>query len=74
TILHVNAPSIVGIANFTQYWSIRQDPSGSSQQDKRFQENHFAAWAAVGMPLGAFNYQIVATEGLESFVTGSLIV
>jgi endo-1,4-beta-xylanase len=31
--------------------------------------NHFNAWAGLGMSLGSFDYQIVATEGY--FSTGS---
>ncbi|KAJ7633596.1 concanavalin A-like lectin/glucanase domain-containing protein [Mycena polygramma] len=54
-----NEPSIQGIANFTQYWSVRQSPRGSGYLTPL---NHFDAWTALGMPLGTFDYQILAVE------------
>ncbi|KAJ7761620.1 endo-1,4-B-xylanase B [Mycena maculata] len=65
----VDAPSIVGVANFTQYWSIRQDIRNYAVVTTG---NHFAGWAAAGMQLGAFGYQIVATEGPNSSNNGSV--
>ncbi|KAJ7466267.1 putative endo-1,4-beta-xylanase B precursor [Mycena galericulata] len=57
----VNASSILGAStNFSQYWSIRQSARINGFVTVA---NHFNAWAAVGMPLGKFGYQIIATEG-----------
>ncbi|KAJ7691447.1 concanavalin A-like lectin/glucanase domain-containing protein [Mycena rosella] len=56
----VNATSIMGTATFSQYWSIRQSTRSTGFVTIA---NHFNAWAAVRMPLGALGYQIVATEG-----------
>ncbi|KAJ7622344.1 concanavalin A-like lectin/glucanase domain-containing protein [Roridomyces roridus] len=57
----VDGVSPVGTSNFTQYWSIRQSPVNAGIPTVTTQ-NHFTAWAAAGMPLGTFGYQIVATE------------
>jgi len=61
----VNHPSILGIADFTQYWSVRQSPRGNGTGVVSTQ-NHIAAWAALGMPLGDFGYQIFAVETDDS--------
>lgn len=66
TAPRVNAGSIIGNADFTQYWSIRTTPRVGGTITTA---NHFNAWANLGMNLGTFDasqycYQILSTEGL----------
>ncbi|KAF8163925.1 concanavalin A-like lectin/glucanase domain-containing protein [Mycena galopus ATCC 62051] len=58
----VDEPSILGLATFSQYWSVRQSPRNSGILTT---ENHFDAWVALGMPLGDLNYQILAVESVS---------
>ncbi|KAG6828749.1 hypothetical protein H0H93_014756, partial [Arthromyces matolae] len=66
-----NAPSIQGTATFGQYWSIRTSHRTSGTVTTA---NHFNAWKALGLSMGTFNYQILATEGYESTGTSSVTV
>ncbi len=59
--LQVNQPSIVGTATFQQYL----DAWGGSSMGSNHTVTtgtHFSHWQGLGMPLGAFNYMILATE------------
>jgi endo-1,4-beta-xylanase len=57
----VNQPSIVGTATFEQYldaWG----GSSIGQNHTVTTGTHFTHWESLGMPLGSFNYMILATE------------
>lgn len=49
TRTQVNKPSIIGNANFQQYFSIRQTPRQCGHISVT---EHFKQWASLGMPLG----------------------
>lgn len=59
----VNEPSIVGTSTFNQYVSVRASKRSSGTVTL---ENHFRAWAELGMALGTLNYQVFAVEGWGS--------
>jgi len=62
--LQVNQPSIIGTATFEQYL----DNWGGSTFGANHTVTtgtHFAHWQSLGMPLGAFNYMILATEAFN---------
>jgi len=66
-----NEPSIEGTSTFQQYWSVRQNHRSQGSVNTTA---HFAAWAALGLNLGAHDYQIVATEGYQSSGSADITV
>ncbi|KDR71755.1 hypothetical protein GALMADRAFT_143550 [Galerina marginata CBS 339.88] len=68
--LRTNASSIIGGAQtFNQFWSVRQFPRVGGNITTA---NHFNAWKSLGMAIGSFNYQILATETHQSSGTSSI--
>jgi len=66
-----NQPSILGTSTFKQFWSVRTNKRSSGTVTMA---NHFKAWQAAGLQLGAHDYQIVATEGYFSSGSADITV
>ena len=58
----VDEPSIEGTATFNQYISIRDSTRVSGTITV---ENHFTAWADLGLGLGTLNFQVIAVESWD---------
>ncbi|KAI0471454.1 endo-beta-1,4-xylanase [Xylariaceae sp. FL0804] len=57
-----NEPSIEGTSTFNQYISIRESCTASGTITV---ENHFQAWADLGLDLGTLNFQVIAVESWD---------
>lgn len=66
-----NEPSIEGTSTFNQYISVRQSHRTEGTVTV---ENHFKAWASLGMNLGTLNFQVIAVEGWGGSGTASYAV
>jgi len=72
TARRTNAPSIIGNADFDQYWSVRTNKRSTGTVPF---SDHVAAWASFGMPMGAtWDYQIMESEGYTSSGNSNITV
>ncbi|RAO72001.1 uncharacterized protein BHQ10_008013 [Talaromyces amestolkiae] len=67
----VNEPSIEGTSTFNQYISIRESNRVSGTITV---ENHFKAWANVGLELGTLDFQVIAVESWDGSGTADQTV
>lgn len=65
----VNQPSIEGTKTFFQYWSVRQ---GKRTSGSITVGNHFAAWEAKDMDMGALYEVSMTVEGYQSSGTATV--
>ncbi|MCY8892084.1 glycoside hydrolase family 11 protein [Bacillus spizizenii] len=59
----INQPSIIGIATFKQYWSVRQTKRTSGTVSV---SEHFKKWESLGMPMGKMYETALTVEGYQS--------
>ena len=71
TTTRTNAPSIQGVTNFRQYWSVRRKKRSKGTVTVG---HHFKAWKKLGLKLGSLHYQVIATEGYFSSGSSSITV
>lgn len=67
--VRVNQPSIDGNTTFVQYWSVRQEKKTEGEVNL---STHFAAWEALGLPMGKMYEASLTVEGYQS--QGSAVV
>lgn len=60
-----------GLVWFHQFVSVRQNPRLAGTVTVA---NHYDAWAKVGLDIGTFGYQIVATEAAKNSGTAHISV
>ncbi len=58
----INQPSIIGIATFKQYWSVRQTKRTSGTVSV---SEHFKKWESLGMPMGKMYETALTVEDIK---------